>query len=69
MLRHNEAIKEQLLYYKLVKQAKNEIELQRAFATIGYTYLLHAQSLSCPDEDVLKKSENALNHALKLSEG
>ncbi|ALC43242.1 CG7457 [Drosophila busckii] len=57
-------------YLKIAKRLKNQVELQRAYATLGRVHLLHGQSLAeskaSAAMEQLKKAEKNFLHSLLL---
>lgn len=66
--KHSEALNEHKKYLSLAIQLDNSIEIQRAHATIGRTYLLYAESDEKSNSVLLKKSQHFFQKALDLCE-
>jgi len=56
---HQKALNQHKKYLKLSQELNDRIEIQRAFATIGRTHLIHSQDTNNDN------NENALNESLK----
>lgn len=72
MNQHDDALQQHELYLRLTLQINDPIEIQRAHATIGRTYLLWGQeeSSSSLDEknNLMKKAEYSFHKAMDLCE-
>ncbi|KAJ6641353.1 Tonsoku-like protein, partial [Pseudolycoriella hygida] len=65
------SLKHEQIYLECSKSARNEIEEQRAYATIGRVHLLHGQSLTDIKETTphLRKAEKAFLKSLLVCKG
>ncbi|GAB1610965.1 hypothetical protein Ahia01_001383400, partial [Argonauta hians] len=64
----SKAIQLQKRYLSLARSLNNSVEEQRAWATIGRTYLFEAEADSDRKQSVYVKAEEAFVHALELCE-
>ncbi|XP_014233563.1 tonsoku-like protein [Trichogramma pretiosum] len=60
------ALEHQKEYLRIAKGLQDLVEEQRAYATLGRTYLFQAEREDGPKDEILKKSKNSFQQSIKL---